>query len=79
MATQQRLVIVDGVRTPFCKMGTALAGVPADELGATAVKALVAQTGIDPGSVAEVIMGCCGQPIEAANRQEKVDLLQLPW
>ncbi len=67
MATQQRLVIVDGVRTPFCKMGTALAGVPADELGATAVKALVAQTGIDPGSVAEVIMGCCGQPIESAN------------
>ena len=47
MATQQRLVIVDGVRTPFCKMGTALAGVAADELGATAIKALLAKTGID--------------------------------
>lgn len=67
MASQQRLVIVDGVRTPFCRMGTALAGINADELGAVAVKALLAKTGVDPGSVAEVIMGCCGQPIESAN------------
>ena len=34
----ERLVIVDGVRTPFCKMGTELARLGADELGRIAVR-----------------------------------------
>jgi len=32
------VVIVDGARTPFCKAGTALRGVPAVELGRIAVR-----------------------------------------
>ena len=62
-----RLVIVDGVRTPFCKMGTDLARFGADELGRIAVNALLTRTGIDPAIIDEVIMGCVGQPAEAAN------------
>src|SRR6185436_6175729 len=62
-----RLVIVDGVRTPFCKMGSDLARLGADELGRVAVNALLARTGIDPGVIDEVIFGCVGQPAEAAN------------
>jgi len=61
------LFIVDGVRTPFCKMGTALAGTDAVELGRTAASAVLARTGLDPAVIDEVIFGCVGQPAEAAN------------
>src|SRR5258705_399757 len=44
-----RLVIVDGVRTPFCKMGSELAPLAADELGRIAVNALLTRIGLDPG------------------------------
>src|SRR6266545_4113523 len=63
----ERLVIVDGVRTPFCKMGTDLARLGADELGRIAVNALLTRTGLDPHRIDEVIFGCVGQPAEAAN------------
>lgn len=62
-----RLVVVDGVRTPFTRMGTDLARLGADELGRIAVNALLTRTGIDPAIVDEVIIGCVGQPAEAAN------------
>lgn len=61
------LYIVDGVRTPFAKMGTTLAGCQADELGRTAVAALLARTGVDPALIDEVVFGCVGNPAEAAN------------
>lgn len=67
MALRQRLVVIDGVRTPFCKAGTVLSGLDADDLGTEAVKALLARTGVDPREIAEVVMGCCGQPMKAAN------------
>src|SRR3989441_743255 len=63
----ERLVIVDGVRTPFCKMGTDLARLGADELGRIAVNALLTRTGLDPCRIDEVIFGCVGQPADAAN------------
>ncbi|MEY2411204.1 MAG: acetyl-CoA C-acetyltransferase [Verrucomicrobiota bacterium] len=62
-----RLVIIDGVRTPFCKMGTDLARLGADELGRIATQSLLARTGINPAIIDEVIFGCVGQPAEAAN------------
>ena len=62
-----RLAIIDGMRTPFCKMGTDLAALSADELGRIAVSALLAKTGFDPSLVDEVIIGCVCQPFDAAN------------
>jgi acetyl-CoA acetyltransferase family protein len=62
-----RLVIVDGVRTPFCKAGTELAAAAADELGRIAVSALLARTDLDPALIDEVIFGCVAQPADAAN------------
>src|SRR5882762_1518467 len=62
-----RLVIIDGVRTPFSKMGTDLARLGADELGRIAVNALLTRTGLDPALVDEVIFGCVAQPADAAN------------
>jgi acetyl-CoA C-acetyltransferase/acetyl-CoA acyltransferase len=63
----QRLVVLDGVRTPFCKAGTELATLAADELGRIAVDALLTRTGFDPALIDEVIFGCVSQPVESAN------------
>src|SRR6185503_12591766 len=62
-----KLVIIDGVRTPFCKMGSELARVGADELGRIASQALLTRTGVNPAIIDEVIFGCVGQPAEVAN------------
>ena len=62
-----RLVIVDGIRTPFCKWNTHFANVGADELGRVAVSALLTRTGLDPKLIDEVIFGCVCQPAETAN------------
>jgi acetyl-CoA acetyltransferase family protein len=61
------IVIIDGLRTPYAKAGTALKDVTADALGAFVVKEIVARTGIDPERVDEVIVGNAGMPAEAAN------------
>ena len=64
---KKQLVIVDGVRTPFAKMGTALASCDAVELGRVAVSDLLTRTGIDPEIIDETIFGCVSQPANAAN------------
>jgi acetyl-CoA C-acetyltransferase len=51
--------IVDAVRTPVGKRGGALAGVHSADLAAHSLTALVERTGIDPGAVDDVILGCC--------------------
>jgi acetyl-CoA C-acetyltransferase len=51
--------IVDAVRTPVGKRGGALAGVHSADLAAHSLSALVERTGIDPGAVDDVILGCC--------------------
>ena len=61
------LYIVDGVRTPFARMGTTLAGSDAVELGRTAAAAVLARTGLDPALIDEVVVGCVGNPVDAAN------------
>src|SRR5882672_2519303 len=63
----ERLAIVDGVRTPFSKMGADLARLGADELGRIAVNALLTRTGLDPDRIDQVIFGCVAQPADAAN------------
>ena len=63
----RRVVVVDGVRTPFAKVETALAEVPAVELARTVVRELVERTEIDPASVDEVIFGNAAPPADAPN------------
>src|SRR5437762_3840184 len=65
--SEPRLVIVDGVRTPFSKMGSDLAQLGADELGRIAVSSLLTRTGLDPAIIDEVIFGCVAQPADASN------------
>jgi acetyl-CoA C-acetyltransferase len=51
--------IVDAVRTPVGKRGGSLAAMHSADLGGHVLKALVERTGIDPGAVDDVVMGCC--------------------
>jgi acetyl-CoA C-acetyltransferase len=51
--------IVDAVRTPVGKRGGALAGVHSADLAAHTIAALMDRTGVDPGAVDDVILGCC--------------------
>jgi len=63
--TSDSLVIVDGVRTPFCRAGTDFAQLDAVELGRAVVDHLMVRTGLSLDRVDEVIFGCVGQPAEA--------------
>jgi len=50
--------LVDAVRTPVGKRGGGLAGVHSADLGAHVIRTLIERTGVDPGAVDDVIMGC---------------------
>ena len=64
---KERLAIIDGIRTPFCKAGGVLSALTADDLGAIAIRELMARTAFPPGQLDELIAGNVAQPIEAAN------------
>ncbi len=51
------IVITHALRTGIGKFGGALARVPAPELGAVVIRALLAQSGVKPDQVSEVILG----------------------
>ncbi len=51
------IVIAGALRTAIGKFGGALARIPAPELGATVIRALLEKSGIKPEDVSEVIMG----------------------
>ncbi len=51
------VVITAALRSAVGKFGGSIAKVPAADLGAQIIKALLARTGVEPGSVSEVILG----------------------
>ncbi len=54
-------LIIDAVRTPIGKHRGALKDVRSDDLAAGVIRALLARSGIDPGRVDEVYLGCANQ------------------
>lgn len=64
---KERLAIVEGIRTPFCKAGSEMAAIAPDDLGAVIVKELLAKTNIDTQLIDELIIGNVGQPSNACN------------
>src|SRR3989338_2159932 len=68
------VVIVEGIRTPYVKAGTAFNSISPQELGRIAVSELLAKTDLDPNSIDEVIMGNIGQPAEATNIARVISL-----
>ncbi len=51
--------IVGAVRTPVGRRRGALASMHSADLGGHVLSALVERTGVDPGAVDDVVMGCC--------------------
>lgn len=52
------VVIVSAARTPMCSLQGDLSSVPAPQLGAAAIAALIERSGIAPAAVDQVLMGC---------------------
>ncbi len=50
--------IIDAVRTPVGRRNGSLAHIHPADLGAHTLRALVDRTGVDPGAVDDVVMGC---------------------
>ena len=59
--SEEKIVLVDGARTPVGSFGGVFKDVPAHELGATAVRGALERAGVPPSDVEEVVMGCIGQ------------------
>jgi acetyl-CoA C-acetyltransferase len=54
---RSKTVVLATARTPFGKLGGALASLPATTLGGEAIRAAVERSGLDPSEIEHVIMG----------------------
>lgn len=63
----ERIAIINGIRTPFCKAGGVLKDLDADDLGAFAVRELMARTDFPVDKVDELIFGNVLQPSNKTN------------
>ena len=64
---KERIAVIDGVRTPYCKAPGILKDCEADELGAFVVRELLARMPVKPEEVDELIFGNVIQPPHLAN------------
>lgn len=64
---KERIAIVNGIRTPFCKANGVFKDIEADDLGAFAVKELMARTNVPADQVDELIFGNVLSPPHLAN------------
>ncbi|WP_142062367.1 thiolase family protein [Pseudarthrobacter sp. B4EP4b] len=61
MSKNEKIVLLEGARTPIGSFGGAFRDVPGFELGATAVRAALHRSGVEASEIDEVVMGCIGQ------------------
>lgn len=64
---KERVAIIDGIRTPFCKANGLLNDMDADDLGATVIREMAARAPFPLEEIDEVIMGNVLQPSHATN------------
>ena len=64
---RQRIAVVAGLRTPFCRAGGVAAGLSADDLGALVARELMTRCGFPARELDELIVGNVSQPVDAAN------------
>ena len=70
----RRVAIVDGLRTPFAKSGTALKDATTLQLAEAVVTELLERSGLDPASVDRVIYGSVVQDVASPNIAREVVL-----
>lgn len=75
----QRIAIVSGLRTPFCKQSTDLASMSTPEMGAAVVKELVMRSGLAPKEISQIVFGSVAPSLSMPNiAREIVFLANLP-
>ncbi|MFD5625629.1 thiolase family protein [Streptomyces sp. NPDC127072] len=72
-------VIVDAVRTPIGRRNGSLATVHAADLSAQVLTALVDRTGVDPGTVDDVMWGCVTQIGDQSSNIGRFAVLAAGW
>jgi acetyl-CoA acyltransferase len=70
----RRVAIVEGVRTPFAKSGSAYKDMTAIDLGVVAVRELLARSGIAPTEIDEMVYGTVVHSVLAPNIAREVGL-----
>lgn len=70
----RRVAIVDGLRTPFAKSGTALRDQSTLALSSAVVAELLARSGLDGGQVDRVVFGSVVQDVAAPNLAREIVL-----
>jgi acetyl-CoA acyltransferase len=61
---QERVVVVNGVRTPFVRARTVFQKMPASTLGGATLREVIARSDLDPKLVEEVYYGIVSAPAE---------------
>ncbi|MCB1246410.1 MAG: acetyl-CoA C-acyltransferase, partial [Acidimicrobiia bacterium] len=74
LSNGRRVAIVDGLRTPFAKSGTALAKESTLDLSISVVSELLARSGVDASSVDRVVFGSVVQDVAAPNIAREIVL-----
>ncbi|MGZ6826442.1 MAG: thiolase family protein [Mycobacteriales bacterium] len=72
-------VIVEAVRTPVGKRGGGLSGLHSADISALVLKALAERSGIDPGTVDDVVWGCVMQVGEQTFDIARTAVLSAGW
>jgi acetyl-CoA acyltransferase len=67
MAQNERVVVVNGVRTPFVRARTVFQKMPASTLGGVTLREVIARSDLDPTLVEEIYYGIVSAPAEGSN------------
>ncbi len=70
----ERIALINGFRTPFLKAGTDFKTIDADRLGVYPLKESILRSGVSFEDIDDVVVGCCGQPVHAANVARVISL-----
>jgi acetyl-CoA acyltransferase len=65
--TTERVVVINGVRTPFVRARTVFQKTPPSTLGGVALRETIARSDLDPSLVEEVYFGIVSPPAEGTN------------
>ena len=71
----QKVVLIDGCRTPFLRSGTAYMDLMSYQLGGFAIRGLLTKTGIEPSIVDTVIMGNVISNVQTPNVAREAALM----
>src|SRR5688572_12176540 len=70
----RRVAIVEGVRTPFAKSGTAFKNMTSVDMGILAVRELLARADLRPEEIDEIVYGTVVHSVQAPNIAREVGL-----